>query len=76
MTEYGDFEVGLKVFCIMLWLGMAHIDSCVKKAYRGQEGNHGALDMLGPGSGTIRWCDLDGVGMAFLEKVCHSEGRL
>jgi hypothetical protein len=29
------------------------------------------LNMLGPGSGTIRKCGLVGVGMAFLMEVCH-----
>jgi hypothetical protein len=29
------------------------------------------LKCLAIGSGTIRRCDLIGVGMAFLEKVCH-----
>ena len=27
--------------------------------------------MFGSGSGTIRRCGLDGVGVAFLEEVCH-----
>jgi hypothetical protein len=27
VTDYGTFEVVLNVFCIMLWLGMAPIDS-------------------------------------------------
>ena len=29
VIDYGTFEVGLNVFFIMLWLGMATIDSCV-----------------------------------------------
>ena len=29
VIDYGTFEVGLNVFFIMLWLGMASIDSCV-----------------------------------------------
>jgi hypothetical protein len=29
VIDYGTFDVGLNVFCIMLWLGMATIDSCV-----------------------------------------------
>lgn len=32
--------------------------------------------MLGPGSGTIRRCDLVGVGVALLEEMCHSGGGL
>jgi hypothetical protein len=28
-TGYGTFEFGLKIFCIMVCLGMALIDSCV-----------------------------------------------
>ena len=31
----------------------------------------GDLNMLGPGSGTIRKCDLVGVGMTLLEEVCY-----
>jgi hypothetical protein len=30
--------------------------------------------MLSPGSGTIRRCDLVGVGVALLEEVCHCVG--
>jgi hypothetical protein len=33
------------------------------------------LNMLGPGSGTIRRCGL-GVGVALLEWVCHCGGGL
>ena len=36
----------------------------------------GGLNMLGPGSGTIRRCGLVGVGVALLEEVCHCGGRL
>ena len=32
------------------------------------------LNMLGPGSGTIRRCGLVGVGVALLEEVCHCGG--
>jgi hypothetical protein len=31
----------------------------------------GGLNMLGPGSGTIRRCILVGVGVSSLEEVCH-----
>jgi hypothetical protein len=31
----------------------------------------GGLNILGPGSGTIRRCHIDGVGVALLEEVCH-----
>jgi hypothetical protein len=31
----------------------------------------GGLNMLGPGSGTIRRCGLVGVSVVLLEKVCH-----
>jgi hypothetical protein len=31
------------------------------------------LNMLGPGSGTIRRCGLVGVGVALLEEVYHCE---
>ena len=34
------------------------------------------LNMLGPGNGTIRRCDLVGVGVALLEEVCHCGGGL
>jgi hypothetical protein len=33
------FEAGLNVFFIMLWIGMAPIDSLLKQAYGGQEWN-------------------------------------
>ena len=36
---------------------------------------YGGLNMLGPGSGTIRWCGLVGVGVALLEEVCHCGGE-
>ena len=29
VVDYGTFEVGINVFCIMLWLCMAPIDSYV-----------------------------------------------
>jgi hypothetical protein len=32
--------------------------------------------MLGPASGTIGGCDLDGVCVALLEEVCHCGDRL
>ena len=34
----------------------------------------GGLNMLGPGSDTIRKCGLVGVGVALLEEVCHCQG--
>ena len=36
-----------------------------------KEGRCGGLNMLGPGSGTIRRCGLVGVGVALLKEVCH-----
>ena len=36
----------------------------------------GGLNMLGPGSGTIRLYGLVGVGVALLEEVCHCGGGL
>ena len=36
----------------------------------------GGLNMLGPGSSTIRRYGLVGVGVALLEEVCHREGEL
>ena len=36
----------------------------------------GGLNVLGPGSDTIRRCDLVGVGMALLEEVCNCGGGL
>jgi hypothetical protein len=35
----------------------------------------GGLNMLGPGTGTIRRCGLVGVGVAVFEEVCHCRGR-
>jgi hypothetical protein len=32
---------------------------------------YGGLNMLGPGSSTVRKCGLVGVGVALLEEVCH-----
>jgi hypothetical protein len=29
VIDFGTLEVGLNVFCTMLWLSMAPIDSCV-----------------------------------------------
>jgi hypothetical protein len=34
------------------------------------------LNMRGPGSGTIKRCGLVGVGVTFLEEVCHYENGL
>ena len=34
------------------------------------------LNMLGPGSDTIRSCGLVCMGVALLEEVCHCEGWL
>jgi hypothetical protein len=36
----------------------------------------GGLNMLDPGSGTIRRCGLFGIGVALLEDVCHCGGGL
>jgi len=33
------------------------------------------LNMLGPGSGTLRRCGLVGVGVALWEEVCHCGHR-
>jgi len=41
-----------------------HIDKC------------GSLNMLGPGSGTIRGGGLAGVGVSLLEKACYFGGGL
>ena len=38
---------------------------------RGHHGLCGGLNMLGPGSGTIKRCGLVGVGVTLLEEVCH-----
>jgi hypothetical protein len=37
------------------------------------QGYCGGLNMLGPGTSTIRRCN-PGVGVALLEEVCHCEG--
>jgi hypothetical protein len=76
----------------MLWLRTPPYTQGLEQAYAGQEVEHGGLNMLGPGTGTIRRCgglnmlgpgsgsisrcDLVGVGMALLEKVCHCVGGL
>jgi hypothetical protein len=68
----GTFEVGLNVFCIMLWLGIRPpppIDSCVGTSFGGSK--CGGLNMLGLGSSTIRGCGLVGVHMFLLEEVYH-----
>lgn len=46
LETMGTFGVGLNVFCIMLWLAVATIDSCVVEC--------GGLNMLGSEVGTIR----------------------
>lgn len=40
------------------------------------EKQYSGLDMLGPGSGTIRMYGLVGVGVSLLEEVYHFEGGL
>ena len=47
-----------------------------EQAYGGQGVECGGLNMLGPGNGTIRRCGLIGVGVAFLEEVCHCRAGL
>ena len=37
---------------------------------------YGVLNMIGPGSGTIRRCGLVGVGVALLKEVYHCGGGL
>jgi hypothetical protein len=50
--------------------------SCKKKSFY-QLIDYGVLNMLGPGSGTIRSrCHLVGVGVALSEEVCHYGGGL
>jgi hypothetical protein len=43
----------------------------LEQAYGGQGVECGGLNMLDPGSNTIRRCDLFGIDMALLEKICH-----
>lgn len=73
----GTFEDGLNTLCIMLWL----------QAYVGQEMGCDGLYRNGPhrlvclnswpiGSGPVRRCGHVGVGMAFLEELCHLEWAL
>ena len=72
MIAYGVFEIGIYVFFIMLFLDMAPIESClIKPMGHGMECS--GLNMLVPGSGTIRSCGLVGEGVALLEEVCHCE---
>jgi hypothetical protein len=58
---------------VVVWI---EIDSCIEQAYGSQEAECGDLNMLGPGSSTIRRCGFFGVGVALLEKVCHHGGGL
>jgi hypothetical protein len=51
-------EVGLNVFFILLWIGMA------SQAYGGQEVDYDGLYMLGPGIGTISGCGPVEVGVS------------
>jgi hypothetical protein len=43
-----------------------------EQTYGGQGLEYGGLNIV-PGSGTIRRCSFVGVGVAFLEEVCHCE---
>jgi hypothetical protein len=45
-----------------------------EQVYGGQGVECAGLNMLGPGSGTIKRYDLVGVGMVVLEEVCHHCG--
>lgn len=36
---------------------------------------HSGIEMLGPGTGTVRWCGLFREGLALMEEVCHSDGE-
>jgi hypothetical protein len=51
----------------MLCLGMAPIDSCLKKPIGGQGVEFDGLFILGPGNGTIWRYGLVGIGVC----VCH-----
>jgi hypothetical protein len=42
-----------------------------EQAYGGQGVEGGDLNILGPGSGTIKRCDIVGIGVALLEELCH-----
>ena len=76
VIDYGTFEVGLNVFCIMLCLGMAPEDSCLSKPMGSQGVECDGLYMLSPGSGTIRRCGPVGVGVVLLEWTFHCGGEL
>jgi hypothetical protein len=47
------------------------IESCILTSLWGLGSGMGGMNMLGPGSGTIRRCGLVGVGVALLKEVCH-----
>jgi len=47
-----------------------------EQVFGGQGVECGGLNMLGPGSGTIRRSGLVGVGVALLEELCHFGGGL
>ena len=63
----GSFEVRLNVFCIMLCFCMAPKIHMFKQAYWGLGVECYGLNMLRPGSGTIRRNCPFGVGMTLLE---------
>jgi hypothetical protein len=59
-------------FCIMLCLSMApHRLMFLNKSMGGQGVEHDGLYILGPGNGTIWRCGLVGIGVTWLEWVCH-----
>jgi hypothetical protein len=70
IIDYGTPEIELNVFCIMLWLGMAPIDSCAWTSLWGaREWN------------VVVWICLTKIvallgDMTLLEDVCHRGSRL
>jgi len=50
---------------------------CMYQELKGQQGiESGGLRMFGPGSGTLRRCDLVVVDVTLLDEVCHCESGL
>ena len=56
--------------------GMKMVSELLKLPTRSNYGVCGGLNMLGPGSGTVRKFNLFGVGVALLEEVCLCGGGL
>jgi hypothetical protein len=73
MCRHGQLDSGLMSKSpLFVYASNGHHDGEFRKQFLSGSG----LNMLGPGSGTIRSYGLVGVGVALLEKVCHCRGGL